>query len=88
MSGTIGILNPLQGWKAGDLPADPVVIVVLNEWGTTSDNRMTISASLATDTEIDFAIDRLTKDLELVRREAKRVLKSQTEKIRNSISKP
>lgn len=87
MSGTFGILNPLQGWKAGDLPADPVVVVVLSEWHTMPEGQIAISATLATDTEIDFAIDRLAKDLESVRQEAKRVLARQTEKIHNSIPK-
>ena len=83
MSGKFGVFNPFQKWKKGDLPCDPTVTIALNQWGT-NDGVVTISASLASDTEIDFAIDQLKKDLESASKEAKRVLKSQREKIRSS----
>lgn len=83
MPGQFGVFNPLHKWKTGDLPADAVVFVALNEWSTNEDI-VTLSASLASDTEIDFAIDRLKEDLEKVRREAKRTLNTQREKIRSS----
>ena len=83
MSGKFGVFNPFQKWKKGDLPCDPTVTIALNQWGT-NDGVVTISESLASDTEIDFAIDQLKKNLESARKEAKRVLKSQREKIRSS----
>ena len=86
MSGRFGVFNPFQKWKKSDLPFDPTVTVALNQWGT-NHGVVTISASLASDTEIDFAIDQLKKDLESARKEAKRVLKSQREKIRSPIGK-
>lgn len=83
MSGKFRVFNPFQKWKKGDLPCDPTVTIALNQWGT-NDGIVTISASLATNTEIDFAIDQLKKDLESARNEAKRVLKVQRDKIRLS----
>ncbi len=84
MSGQFGIINPFRNWKIGDLPCDPTITVVLKEWSMI-DAFVTVSASLASDSEIDSAIDRLMKDLESTRSEAKRVLKAQQEKIRQSI---
>lgn len=68
------------------MPCDPTVSISLNEWGV-KDNVIEISASLASDSEIDFAIDQLKSDIELVRKKAKRVLKSQREKIQLAIGK-
>ncbi len=84
MSGQFGVINPFQKWKKGDLPFDPIVTIALNQWGT-KDGIVTISASLASDSEIDFAIDQLKNDLESARKEAKRVLKNQREKVRLAI---
>lgn len=68
------------------MPCDPTVSISSNEWGV-KDNVIEISASLASDSEIDFAIDQLKSDIELVRKKAKRVLKSQREKIQLAIGK-
>ncbi len=84
MSAAFLILNPFQKWKKGDLPCDPTVSIALKQWGTSKDGNIIISASLATDSEIDYAVDQLKKDLELARKNAKRILKSQREKIRSS----
>ena len=84
MSGRFGI--SYQEWKKGDLPHDPAVSIVLNEWSTIN-GLITISMSLASDTEIDFAIDQLKADLEVARKKAKSRIKYQREKIRNSIGK-
>lgn len=86
MSGRFGIFNPFQKWKKGDLPYDPTVTIILKEWGT-NNGMITVSMSLASDTEIDFAIDLLKKDLETTRNDAKRQLKSQREKLINSVDK-
>ena len=83
MSEVFSVLNPYQKWKKGDLPCDPTITIVLKQWGF-DDDVVKISATLAADSEIDFAIDRLKNNLELVRKEAKRVLKRQREKIRSS----
>lgn len=86
MSGQFGVFNPLSKWKKGDMPYDLAINIVLNGWGSVGEDLVSISALLATDTEIDFAVDQLSKDLEFVRKEAKRVLKAQKEKIRRSIA--
>jgi len=86
MSGKFGIFNPFQKWKKGDLPGDPTVSIVLNEYATYEGGVISISATLATDSEIDYAIDGLQKSLESARKEAKRVLKAQKEKIRASFN--
>lgn len=83
MSGQFGVLNRFSKWKKGDFPCDPTVTIALNQWGKINDV-VTISATLASDSEIDFAIDQLKKDLESARKEAKRVLKAQRKKIRSS----
>lgn len=84
MSRKFGVFNPFKKWKKGDLPYDPTVTIALSQWGT-SDGVVTISESLASDTEIDFAIDQLKLDLESVRKEAKQVLQSQRAIICSSI---
>lgn len=84
MKGTFGVINQFLKWKKGDLPCDPTVILALNEWGM-KDDVVTIFGTLASDAEIDFAVDQLKKHLELARKEAKRVLKFQREKIKSSI---
>ena len=81
MSGKFGVLNPYRLWKKGDMPCDPTVTIVLNEYGTKADGSVVISSSLASDSEIDFAINRLQEDIELVRKGAKKTLKSQRDRI-------
>lgn len=84
MSGKFGVLNPFKKWKKGDFPCSPTVTIVLNEVLHLKDGSIGLSASLAADAEIDWVIDQLIKDLEAVRRDAKRTLKNQLEKIRSS----
>ena len=87
MAGKFGVFNPFKTWKNGDLPGDPTVSIILNESGTSDDGVISISVTLVTDSEIDYAINELQKNLESVRKEAKRVLKLQKEKIRASFDK-
>lgn len=82
MLGKFGVFNPLEKWKKGDVPCDPTVALKLNgPVFTASDDSIMISALLAMDSEIDFAVEQLQKDLETARKEAKRILKTQQEKI-------
>ena len=87
MSGNFGVFNPLRTWKSGDLPVDPFVNIILNEYGKQDDGLISVTANLATDSEIDYAVDRLRDHLEKARGEAKRVLKAQREKILASLDK-
>jgi hypothetical protein len=82
MSGKFGVLNPSSKWKKGDLPCDPVMYISLNSSGT-KDGNVIITGSLASEGEIDYAINKLKGDLELARKEAKRKLKAQRTKIRS-----
>jgi hypothetical protein len=86
MLGKVGVLNPFRNWKKGDFPCDPTITFVLNEVGTRIDGLITISSSLASDSEIDFAADQLLKDIESARKHAKKILKAQKEKIRKSFN--
>ncbi len=87
MSGKFGVFNPFRDWKKGDLPCDTHVTLVVNELNPENDGRIRMTPNLATDSEIDYEIDQMKKDLESVRKEAKRVLKAQREKIRSSFEK-
>ena len=85
MSVKFGIINPFKKWKKGDLPRDPTVSLILKEgYFSNTDGDICVSATLASDYEIDYAVDQLQKNLESVRKEAKRVLKTQRDKIRTS----
>jgi hypothetical protein len=84
MAGKFGVDNLSEKWKKGDLPMNPFVRVILNEALHCINGTIGISATLATDNEIDFEIDKLHKNLELVRKEAKLVLKKQRDKIHSS----
>jgi len=80
MSGKFGVLNPSSKWKKGDLPCDPVMYISLNSNGT-KDGNIIVTGSLASEGEIDYAVDKLKDDLEAARKEAKRKLKTQRAKI-------
>jgi hypothetical protein len=86
MLGKFGVLNPFHDWKKEDFPCDPTVSIMLDQYGK-NDRIIEISASLASDSEIDFAIDQLKNDLESTRRKAKQVLKAQRSKIKSAVGK-
>ena len=81
-----GVYNPFNKWKKGDPPDDPTVSLILEGTGcfTNKNGDINISATLVSDSEIDYAVEHLQKSLESVRKEAKRVLKTQRDKIRSS----
>lgn len=81
MPGTFGVNNPLDEWKKGDMLFDPIVYVVVQAHGTLPGGSISVSTSLANDEEIDNAINSLQKELESVRKQAKRVLAKQKQKI-------
>lgn len=84
MPGKFGVFNPFEKWKKGDAPCDPTVALKLKgPVFIDGDGSIMISALLATDSEIDFAVEQLQKNLEAARKEAKRILKVQQEKIRS-----
>ena len=87
MSGKFDVFNPFQKWKRGDMPCDTHVTLVVNELNPEDDGRIRLTPSLATESEIDYEIDAMQRDLESLRKKAKRVLKAQRDKIRASFAK-
>jgi hypothetical protein len=85
MSGKFGVLNPLRNWKKSDPLSGPTVSIVLNEYAKNSEGFVSISANLATSSEVDYVIDELKKSLEFARQDAKRILQEQQEKILDSL---
>jgi hypothetical protein len=73
--------NPYKTWKFGDFPCDPVVYISIDNFQR-KDERFILSSSLASDGEIDYVVDQLINDLESTRKEAKRILLKQREKIK------
>jgi hypothetical protein len=79
---TFGVHNPIKDWKQGDFPAPAGVILVLNEPLGLIDGFPALSASLASDSEIDFEVARLQEQIRLAGAQAKRTLAAQIAKIR------
>lgn len=84
MSGKFGVVNLFADWKKGDPPVDPFITLALNEVLGQVDGFPKLTATLATAPEIDFEVDQMQRDLEVVRGEAKRVLREQQLKIRGA----
>ncbi|MBV1790797.1 hypothetical protein KQ940_22270 [Marinobacterium sp. D7] len=84
MKGTFGVAGILDGWKKGDVPGNQMVDIVVKSHSTIRDGLISISAQLANDDEVDYAIDELIKDLESVRKKAKDNIRKTNERIRNS----
>ena len=76
------VYNPQRQWKKGDIPKDPTLFLILMGHGTLKGGLVAVTHSLASDEEIDFAVDDLIKDLEVARNKAKRVLNAWRIKIR------
>jgi hypothetical protein len=86
MSGKFGVVGIMDGWKKGDLPGNQMVNIVLNSYGTLNDGSLALTAQLASDQEVDYAVDQLIKDLEVARKKAKEKIKNTNERIRSSLS--
>jgi hypothetical protein len=82
MSVKFGALSPSSKWKKEDPCHDPLIYICLNSTRIV-DGYTVVTGSLASDGEIDFAIDKLKEDLEKVRKEAKRKRKT----LRNKMSR-
>lgn len=78
------VLNLMSDWKKGDLPMDPVIQIIANGIQKRKDGSVLITQSLVCDSEIDYVIDELHKELELIRSEAKRTIKKQKQKMLNA----
>ncbi len=81
------VYNPLKKWKKGDYPVSPQVTIRLAMYRTESDGGITFAPYMATEQEIDHTITYLIKELEEVRRKAKKELKSTLEKQLGTLKK-
>ena len=79
---TFGVHNPIKNWKQGDFAAPAGVILVLNEPLGLIDGFPALSASLASESEIDFEVTRLQEQIRLAGAQAKRTLAAQIAKLR------
>ena len=80
---TFALYSPYKTWKKGNLPCVPTVNVEVSAYSPLEDGAILIGHSLASDGEVDFVIDTLIKELESVRKSAKKELKSINEKMRD-----
>lgn len=80
MSQYFEVYNPLRNWKQGDYPLSPQVSIQLTTHNTESDGSITFCQYMATEDEIDNVIDFLVKELQKVRKNAKKELKAMHEK--------
>jgi DNA-binding protein YbaB len=84
MKGKFGIVGQFDGWKKGDMRGNQTVNIVLNSRSTIRDGSVSISPTLASDGEVDEVVDRLIKDLEAVRKKAKKNIRQTNEKMSKS----
>ena len=61
--------------KEGDYPFTPSIHIVLNNVSTDSDGRVSLSAQLMTDHEIDYRIQSIKDDLDRIGHTAKQALR-------------
>jgi hypothetical protein len=85
MKGKFGVIGKMDDWKKGDLPNNEMVYIVLNEQYALPNGNISLTGSLASDREIDEAVDQIIKDIELARKMAKHKIKKTNEKIRSSL---
>lgn len=76
MNGKFGVVGTMDGWKKGDFPNNQMVNIVLESYATLNRDLIAITAQLATEQEVDYAIDELIKDLEVARKMAKEKIKN------------
>lgn len=69
------VYDPLKRWKKENYPLSPQVSIRIPTYRTESDGAITLGPYLATDKEIDHAIDFLIAELEQVRKSCKKTLK-------------
>ncbi|MCL4469642.1 MAG: hypothetical protein M1547_00575 [Gammaproteobacteria bacterium] len=85
MQGKFRVIGILDEWKKGDMPGNQMVNIVLNGHFRLNDGSVALTAQLATDSEVDYAIDQLIKELEMIRKKAKDNIKKTNKKIRDSL---
>lgn len=84
MQGKFGVLGILDDWEKGDIRGDQMVNIILNSHSSIRKGIICISPQLASDREVDEVVDQLIRDLESVRKEAKKNIRSMNTRMRNS----
>jgi hypothetical protein len=70
------VFNPLKKWKKGQFPLSPQVSIRLAAYRNESNGSLTFGPYMATEAEIDHTIDSMIKELEKLRKAAKKELKA------------
>lgn len=85
MMGKFKVIGIMDNWKKGDLPGNQMVNIVLSEHFQLDNGFITLTAQLASDNEVDYAVDHLIKELEVVRKKAKDNISKTNKKICESL---
>lgn len=75
MSGKFRIVGTMDKWKKGDLPGNQRVDIVLVHYSKTKDGSICITPQLASDEEVDNAVNQLGLDLKKAGIAAKKSIK-------------
>lgn len=70
------VYNPLSDRKDGKYPVTPEVAIRLSMYKTLPGGQIIIGPALATESEIDEAVNRLTDELREIGKQAKKELKA------------
>ena len=85
MKGLFGIVGTMDKWKKGDFPNNQMVSITLENYLAKTDEKILLSCELASDGEVDYAIDNLIKNLEFIRKKAKKNIRDTNIKIRSNL---
>lgn len=77
----LAMYSPFRSWKKGNLKASPFVSLAVGSHSKSNDGQLLLSAQLMTDSEIDYEVDGLIKELEKFRKAAKKELRTLQAKI-------
>jgi len=69
-------------WKKGEPPFNPIIRLWLSEYSKDKEEHILLSPDLMTDSEIDYNVDRLIAQLNVVRRKAKKALLKAKQEVR------
>jgi hypothetical protein len=71
----LALYSPMRSWKKGQPPISPFVSVAVGAY-TEADGQLLLTAQLMTDSEIDYEVGVLMKELEEFRKAAKKELRT------------
>ena len=85
MRNIFGVCGVLDKWKKGDLPGSEMVAITLDIYSSSNEGVISLTPQLASDEEVDYAVDQIIRDLEKVRKKAKERIRKNNEKVRSSL---